>query len=250
MNIRQTVKRELWKLRWFRVGKTNDQQRQGFVEEALKALPARARILDAGAGELRFKKFCSHLEYLSQDFGGYDGKGDSKGLHMGSWDQSKIDFRCDITAIPQDDGSFDAILCTEVLEHVPDPLAALKEFSRLLKPGGTLILTAPFCSLTHFAPFHYSTGFSRYFYEKHLHALGFAIERLEENGNYFEYTAQELRRLPEMAKRYAGGSALGPAEAAAVQLLLKALARFSRDDQGSKEVLCFGLGVVARKEAS
>ena len=65
---------------------------------------------------------------------------------MGSWDQTGLDIVGDITSIPEPDASFDAILCVEVLEHVPDPLAALRELGRLLKPNGQLILTAPFCS--------------------------------------------------------------------------------------------------------
>ena len=39
--------------------------------------------------------------------------------------------------------SFDLILCTEVLEHIPDPVAAMKELFRILKPGGRLILSTP-----------------------------------------------------------------------------------------------------------
>lgn len=79
----------------------------------------------------------------------------------------------DITMIPAPDASFDAILCSEVLEHVPEPTHALDEFVRLLKPGGTLILTAPFASLVHMAPYHYCSGFSRYWYEHHLPLRGF-----------------------------------------------------------------------------
>ena len=82
-------------------------------------------------------------------------------------------------------------MCTEVLEHVPDPIAAIKEFNRLIKPGGYLLLTAPFVSITHFAPYHYASGLSRFFYEKYLPENYFRIEELEFNGNYFEYIAQK-----------------------------------------------------------
>ena len=50
----------------------------------------------------------------------------------------------DATALPQADASLDAILSLDVLEHVPDYEQALREFARTLKPGGVLVLTAPF----------------------------------------------------------------------------------------------------------
>jgi SAM-dependent methyltransferase len=49
----------------------------------------------------------------------------------------------DATALDFSDASLDAILCLDVLEHVPDFLAALREFARVLKPGGALLLTVP-----------------------------------------------------------------------------------------------------------
>ncbi len=116
-------------------------------------------------------------------------------MQTGQWDTSRIDLVSDITAIPAPDASFDAILCSEVLEHVPEPTHALDEFMRLLKPGGTLILTAPFASLVHFAPYYFCTGFSKYWYEHHLTTRGFQIKELSPNGDWFAYTEQEISRL-------------------------------------------------------
>lgn len=50
----------------------------------------------------------------------------------------------DVTALAERDASFDAIGCFDVLEHVPDYRAALREFARVLVPGGRLVLTVPF----------------------------------------------------------------------------------------------------------
>lgn len=180
----------------------NREYRDMWLAQKLAAIPANKRILDAGAGELKNKKLCSHLNYVSQDFCSYEGVGDGKGLQMGVWDTSRIDIACDITDIPEPAESFDIILCSEVFEHIPDPLQALKEFKRLLKPGGILILTAPFASLVHFAPFHYYSGFSKYWYEHHLPRTGFAIEELSPNGDWFDFFHQEISRLAIVSKKY------------------------------------------------
>ena len=50
----------------------------------------------------------------------------------------------DLTRLTYGDASFDAILSLDVLEHVPDFRAALQECARVLRPGGKLVLTAPF----------------------------------------------------------------------------------------------------------
>ncbi len=51
--------------------------------------------------------------------------------------------------------TFDVVLCTEVLEHLPEPQAAIDEMFRVLKPGGTLLLTTRFLFPIHDAPHDY-----------------------------------------------------------------------------------------------
>ncbi len=180
----------------------NAERRNQWLTAKLSQIPSGLRILDAGAGELKNQKHCKHLNYFSQDFCQYEGTGNGQGLHTGSWDTSKIDFVCDLISIPEPDNSFDVVLCSEVFEHIPDPLPALTEFSRLLKPGGKLILTAPFSSHVHFAPYHFCTGFSKYWYEHHLPLSGFNIEELTPNGDWFDFFHQEAARFGLMAKKY------------------------------------------------
>ena len=56
---------------------------------------------------------------------------------------------------PFADNVFDNVLCTQVLEHVVDLRGALSEIGRVIKPGGTVIVTVPFIYHEHGAPFDY-----------------------------------------------------------------------------------------------
>lgn len=230
-----------------KVGSLNETNRIAWVEKILKKVPRGSKILDAGAGQQQFKFFCSHLKYVSQDFAKYNGQGNNKGLQKGAWDYGKLDIISDITSIPRPDESFDAILCTEVFEHLPDPLRTLKEFSRLLKKNGYLIITAPFCSLTHFAPYHFYSGFNRYFYKTHLPKFGFKIIEIKTNSNFFGYLAQEIRRIPEVKKMYVDSFKRNIFETTAHKITLHFLDQWTKKDKGSDELLCFGYHVFARK---
>ena len=49
----------------------------------------------------------------------------------------------DGTRLPFADDTFDRIICSEVMEHIPDDAAAASELARVLKPGGTIAVTVP-----------------------------------------------------------------------------------------------------------
>lgn len=57
--------------------------------------------------------------------------------------------------LPFPDGSFEGVICTQVLEHVPDPGLLLAEMYRVLKPGGRLILSLPFVWQEHEVPYDF-----------------------------------------------------------------------------------------------
>ncbi|MGH8556899.1 MAG: class I SAM-dependent methyltransferase [Methylococcales bacterium] len=224
----------------------NEESRDQWLANTLTALPAGLRILDAGAGELRNKPLCAHLNYVSQDICQYQGTGDTQGLQTGKWDTSRVDLVSDIVNIPEPDAAFDVILCSEVFEHLPDALKALDEFARLLKPGGKLIVTAPFASLVHFAPYHFATGFSRYWYERHLPERHFELQELTPNGDWFAYAKQEMLRLPSMAYRYDDWHWPLAYLVTGVSVLYFALRGNSRP---ADDVACFGWHCIAVRQA-
>lgn len=219
--------------------------RHDWVKSELGKLKPGSSILDVGAGECRYKYYASHLEYVSQDVAEYDGSGDNKALQTKCFDFSQIDIRCDLLDIPEDN-AFDTVLFTEILEHVPDPVAALRKLAALLKPNGCLIATAPFASLTHFSPYFYCTGFSRYFFEYHLPKLGFKNINLISNGNYFQVTAHEIGRYPRVYKQYFNIS-LGPLHRSLIQILRGLQRRHAQRNEAnsSAELLTNGFLVTA-----
>ena len=58
-------------------------------------------------------------------------------------DPAGVDLQLDITAMPLADGEFDGVLCSHVLEHVPDDAAAMRELRRVTAPGGWCLVMVP-----------------------------------------------------------------------------------------------------------
>lgn len=230
------------------IGTNNREIREDWLKKTLLSLPKNQKILDAGAGEGQYKKFCAHLKYYSQDIAIYDGLGDNSGIQKGKRNYNSLDIISDIVNIPVEDESFDSIMCIEVLEHIVDPNKALSELTRILKKGGKLILTAPFASLTHYAPYHYSTGFNKYYYEFHLSKLGYKVLEITPNGNYFQYLAQEVRYSKVAAEQYSSFKS-SFLDRAAKLLFLRYLYKINKVQEKSDELLNFGYMIVAEKNS-
>ncbi len=84
-------------------------------------------------------------------------------------------------ALPFANGTFDSILCTEVLEHTPNPLAGLQEMARVAKPGAMLLLTVPLSEQLHEKPYDYCR-FTCYWLEQLLEGTGWEILTLQPRG--------------------------------------------------------------------
>ena len=158
----------------------NRMRRDKWMMKHSNEIPNGSKILDIGAGGCPYKKLFSHCDYFSQDFVQL-----SSSQIQDKTGYGKIDYVCDILNIPVPDSSFDYIICTEVIEHVPDPISVIKEISRILKPGGNLLITAPLQSGLHQEPYHFYGGFTKYWYLKFLSENNFSDIDIEANGSLF-----------------------------------------------------------------
>lgn len=159
--------------------------RFGFIRSELGKI-APCDLLDVGAGEKPFQLFSIErgFNYQSHDFEKYDGDGGNPGLQNTGWNNSGHQIVSDILEIPAK--KYGVILLTEVLEHVPDPVAALRKCSELLASNGTLLITVPFASRMHQAPFWFSSGLSPYWFHHHAQNLDFKVNKILLLGNFYD----------------------------------------------------------------
>lgn len=95
------------------------------IGSASTLVPPASRVLDLGSGLAPYAGLFQHQEYVTADL------------------FARADVRCSAGQLPFKDKSFDLVLCTEVLEHVPDPDQALREVKRTMTSDGLLLLTTP-----------------------------------------------------------------------------------------------------------
>jgi 2-polyprenyl-3-methyl-5-hydroxy-6-metoxy-1,4-benzoquinol methylase len=118
-------------------GGTSNSEIKNMVMEMIKAHGIRGRVLDFGAGKGELIKLLSRIDDI--ELHGVDIMDRPKDIpaHI-SWHQQDLndEFSC-----PQ--GHFDAVICSEVIEHLENPRAVFRKLFSALRPGGKLVLTMP-----------------------------------------------------------------------------------------------------------
>lgn len=155
---------------------------------------------------------------------------------------------------PVGDGEADVVLAAEVLEHVGDPALFLAEASRVLKPGGTLVVTVPFAARWHFIPFDYRR-YTPSELDILLSAACFVDRRIHARGTPLTVACYKMMALllplafPQSRSAFsrlamrAAGLLTSP-----LLVLLAAVANLSLGGDWGDD--CLGYTAVARKEAS
>lgn len=112
-----------------------------WMHDQLHDLPPRSAVLEVGCGDASFTQ---ELVKYSPDVTAIDIS--AAQIAENSHQFTGITFRqCDVAErLPFADETFEAIWCSEVLEHLFDPAFALREMRRVIKPGGRLLVTVPY----------------------------------------------------------------------------------------------------------
>ena len=150
---------------------------------ALLARELSGDLLDVGCGTAPYDAYLGHVR--SKRNCDYNPR------------RGTVDFVSSAVALPIKECSFDSILCTEVLEHVPNPHATWREFHRVLRPGGRVLLATPMWWPSHEQPFdfyRYPEHGLRYLAEQN----GFQVLELMPRGGVWALWGQvTLQAMPQ-----------------------------------------------------
>jgi SAM-dependent methyltransferase len=155
---------------------------------------AGAWVLDAGSGESQLRDVFASCRYVALD----------SCVGEPGWDYSGVNVVGDLHSLPLAGNSFDMVVNIQVLEHVENPVQALGEFQRILRPGGMLLLTAPQGWHEHQQPHDYFR-FTRFSLTHMLRQAHFERFQVEPLGGYFHYLGQRLTYIPKVLFAPLGG---------------------------------------------
>jgi SAM-dependent methyltransferase len=131
-------------------------------------------LLDFGCGTKPYRSLLSVSEYIGIDI--------VNPAHAN--DTTQVDVFYDGATLPYGDGTFDSVFSTEVITHVFNPERTLAELNRVMKPGGSFLLTVPFVWKENEKPNDYGR-YTSFGIRDLLQKAGFEIVVQEKAGNYF-----------------------------------------------------------------
>ncbi|MFA5129319.1 MAG: class I SAM-dependent methyltransferase [Patescibacteria group bacterium] len=181
--------------------KERSMQAKKILKNVQKMLPS-GNILDVGAGSGILVEQALHMGYQAT------------GIEPSIWLKTKaVERNLPVIqgVLPNEQirGPYDAVTLIDVIEHVEDPLALLREIRSLLKPNGLLVLNTPdvhsfFARALGWKWWHFRIAHISYFNKKNLHALvsktGFEIIQIRRPSWFFglDYLVERIQNyLPK-----------------------------------------------------
>ena len=146
---------------------------------------AKGRLLDLGCGKAPL--YGTYVEYVDSvvlaDWG--------NSLH----ENKHLDVVCDITKkLPFEDNSFDTIILSDVLEHLPNPKLLLVELKRILRNDGNVLINVPFMYWIHEAPYDYHR-YTEFMLRKLVKDEGMDVVKLEALGGGYAVLIDLVAKL-------------------------------------------------------
>jgi SAM-dependent methyltransferase len=185
-----------------------------FAERASQSTAPGSLVLDAGSGGGPYRSCFAQHRYESADFENAPG----------------VDYVCDLARTPIQADRYDLVVCTQVLEHVPNPGMVLSELYRLLKPGAQLWLSTPLFYEEHMQPYDFFR-YTRFGLTRLFEDAGFVVSEITELEGYYGSLSYQMAfaaaNLPLSPKQYGGGVA-GLIGAAVALLLIPTCSLLSR----------------------
>lgn len=139
-----------------------------------KYLSKQMVVYDVGCGEKPFEKFLQDkvAKHIGVD------------IEDGFYNKSHIDIVGTAYEVPVDSNEADAVISTQVIEHLEKPVEALTEAHRLLKEGGVLFLSFPFLYPVHAAPYDFMR-YTDFYIQNTLKDIGFEIVENHHVGGFW-----------------------------------------------------------------
>lgn len=153
-----------------------------FYSRHVPTLPAGSRVLDLGGNKVRKR-------------GEFDiGRYDLRVVYANLSTAKRPDVQSDAAHLPLKQKCFDAVICSELLEHVADPLAVLRELHHVLRSQGIVLACVPFLHHMHGDPHDYGR-YTDHYLRENLAKIGFGNIVIERQGLFWSVIVDMLRGL-------------------------------------------------------
>lgn len=164
-----------------------------FYSNKINLLPDSSKVLDLGGNKLA-KRGLFNIDNYNLDI-----------VYVNYSTKQLPDIQADGCYLPFADESFDCVICAELLEHIRNPIDVLKEVYRVLRPGGTLLLTVPFMFPVHGDPYDYGRYTDQFWLES-LSEQYFTDIVIEWQGGFWCVFIDMLRGLGMETEERLGGT--------------------------------------------